>query len=111
MKLYDGGQPNQAVLDIIDANVRIPKETLGDVRAQIAACRTAERRWSELCQRYGTQEIGAHVEALWAYTERRVRQEITVMRPGVYEAEGLGTGPRFLRQSANQAQGQDRGHR
>ena len=89
LRLYEAGQPNQAVLDILEANVRIPKETLGDVRAQIAACRTAERRWADLCERYGPDEIEAHVEALWSYTERRVRQEIAGMKPGVYEAEGL----------------------
>lgn len=89
LKLYEGGKPNQAVLDIMEANVRIPKETLGDVRAQIAACRTAERRWADLCERYGPDQVAAHVEALWSYTERRVRQEIASMRSGVYEAEGL----------------------
>jgi N-methylhydantoinase B len=89
VKLYDAGVQNAAVFDILDANVRIPKETLGDIRAQIAACRTAERRWSDLCRRYGADMVEAHVEALWSYTERRVRQEIAAMRPGVYEAEGL----------------------
>jgi N-methylhydantoinase B len=89
VKLYEAGVPNQAVLDIMEANVRIPKETLGDVRAQIAACRTAERRWADLCRRYGADEMRAYVEALWDYTERRVVQEIGTMSPGVYEAEGF----------------------
>ena len=89
VKLYDRGVPNQGLLDVLAANVRIPKETLGDVRSQIAACRTGERRWVELCERYGANELEAYVEDLWAYTETMVRNEIRAMGEGVYHAEGL----------------------
>jgi len=89
VKLHDRGVPNQAILDVLAANVRIPKETLGDVRSQIAACRTGERRWNELCDRYGADELQAYVEDLWTYAETMVRSEIRAMRQGVYRAEGL----------------------
>jgi len=89
VKLYEGGAPNQGLLDVLAANVRIPKETLGDVRAQIAACRTGERRWIELCERYGADELVGYVQDFWAYTEAVVRDEIGRMREGVYRAEGL----------------------
>lgn len=88
VKLYEAGVPNQGLCDVIQANVRIPKETLGDIRAQIAACRTGQRGWAEICERYGTNEVEAHVAGLWAYTERRVRHEIAHMKAGSYVAEG-----------------------
>ena len=88
VKLYERGEPNQAILDVLGANVRIPKETLGDVRSQIAACRTGERRWVELCERYGVDELERYVDDLWDYAETMVRSEIRAMRQGLYHAEG-----------------------
>ena len=89
VKLYERGEPNQAILDVLAANVRIPKETLGDIRSQIAACRTGERRFIELCERYGATELERYVENLWQYAEAMVRGAIRSMRPGIYRAEGF----------------------
>src|SRR5882724_2322571 len=36
IKLYDAGTPNQAVFDIIEKNVRVSENLLGDLRAQLA---------------------------------------------------------------------------
>jgi N-methylhydantoinase B len=89
VKLYDAGVPNAALFDVIEAMVRIPKETMGDIRAQIAACRTGERRWLELCGKYGSRQLDTYVRHLWDYSEAVVRSEIAAMRPGTYRAEGL----------------------
>ncbi len=45
IKLEEGGRPNQAVYDIIGANVRNPTMNLGDIRAQLAAARTGSGGW------------------------------------------------------------------
>jgi len=37
VKLYDGGELNEAVLDMIRWNVRTPEQVTGDIRSQIAA--------------------------------------------------------------------------
>ena len=37
VKLYDAGEPNEAVLQLIRYNVRTPDEVVGDIRSQIAA--------------------------------------------------------------------------
>ena len=89
VKLYDGGVANEALFDVLRANVRIPKETLGDIRSQIAACRTGERRFVELCDRYGPDALQSYIDDLWDYSEARMRHEIAEMRDGVYEAVGL----------------------
>ena len=43
VRLYDRGEPAEAVFDFIDKNVRVPRQVLGDVRSQVAACLTGER--------------------------------------------------------------------
>src|SRR6266545_1800025 len=39
VKLYEQGRPNQALIDLIEANVRLPDMTLGDMYAQAASLR------------------------------------------------------------------------
>ena len=95
VKLYDGGTPNQAIFDVLAANVRIPKETLGDVRSQIAACRTGERRWVELCERYGADDLQGYVEDLWRYAETDGAQRDRRHAPRGRSSRGL-HGPRSL---------------
>lgn len=49
------GELVMEVVDIIQANVRLPLMSLGDLNAGIAACRIAERRVGEICERYGVE--------------------------------------------------------
>ena len=42
-RLYDGGVENTILLRLLEANSRQPVHVLGDLRAQLAACRVGER--------------------------------------------------------------------
>ena len=48
VKAYRKGEPNEEIIDIIRMNVRLPERAMGDLRAQIAAVKTGERRFLEL---------------------------------------------------------------
>ncbi len=74
------------VLGLLVANMRSPDERRGDLRAQIAAHRLAERRLAELTQRHGATAITDAMDALHAYSERVVRAAIATLPPGRYEA-------------------------
>ena len=76
LRLYDRGEPVEAVFEVIRANVRIPRMTLGDLAAQVAATTVAERALQELARRYGTERLAALMTGLIEHTERLVRQEI-----------------------------------
>jgi N-methylhydantoinase B len=69
------------------ARMRNPDERRGDLRAQLAAHRLAERRLDELCERRGRDEVAAAMDALYAYSERRMRAAIDELPDGRYEAE------------------------
>src|SRR5436309_1256205 len=75
------------LLRVILANMRNPDERRGDLRAQIAAHRLAERRLEELCARLGEDAVCAAMEELHAYSERIVRAAIARLPDGRYEAE------------------------
>ena len=82
LKLYDAGEPVEDVFKIIEANVRIPRMTFGDLGAQVAACAVAERAVLALAERHGRDELEAMLEALIDHTERLVRQEIATWPDG-----------------------------
>jgi N-methylhydantoinase B len=76
LRFYAEGEPVEEVHRLIEANVRIPRMTFGDLGAQVAACSVAERALQALAVRHGTAELAGLMEALIDYTERLVRQEI-----------------------------------
>ncbi len=83
-KLVRSGQINQAVLDLLLANVRTPEERAGDLRAQLAANRRGVQRVMELISRYGSGEVGAAMQGLLHYSERMTRRLLKALPDGVY---------------------------
>ena len=71
------------------ARMRNPEERRGDLRAQLAAQRLAERRVAELCERRGRGRVAAAMDELFAYSERVVRVGIAALPDGRYEAEDV----------------------
>jgi N-methylhydantoinase B len=71
------------------ARMRNPEERLGDLRAQLAAQRLAERRVAELCERRGRRRVAAAMDELFAYSERIVRAGIEALPDGRFEAEDV----------------------
>jgi N-methylhydantoinase B len=75
------------VEELFVANARNPGERRGDLRAQIAAHRLAERRIEELCARRGREAVSAAMDELYAYSERMVRAAIASLPDGRWESE------------------------
>ncbi|MCR9140171.1 MAG: hydantoinase B/oxoprolinase family protein [Alphaproteobacteria bacterium] len=73
LKLLDRGEPNYTIFAMIDKNVRDPQACAGDLRAQIASCRTGERRMQDLCARYGPDQLRALMAASLDYGEAYMR--------------------------------------
>ncbi|BBO79912.1 N-methylhydantoinase B [Desulfosarcina ovata subsp. sediminis] len=66
---------------------RVPDLWHGDVRAQIGACITGEKRTIELCQKYGVQTLRDFVEEWFDYASRRIKAEIQKLPSGEYSYE------------------------
>jgi N-methylhydantoinase B len=75
------------VLERFVAATRRPEERRGDLRAQLAAHRLAERRLDELCARRGFDRVAAASDELYAYSERMVRAALAQLPDGRGEAE------------------------
>ncbi len=87
LKLYKAGKINQDLVDIIRINVRIPTRALGDLRAQVTAVKTGERRFLELIERYGREEVAAAIAAIMDHSETKARARTRTIPEGTYEAE------------------------
>ncbi|MEO1190744.1 MAG: hydantoinase B/oxoprolinase family protein [Pseudomonadota bacterium] len=76
VKLVEAGKPVRAIFAIIANNVRDPKGSAGDLRAQIAGCRTGERRLTGLYRRCGKEAFTALAQACLDYSETYVRRSL-----------------------------------
>ncbi|MCE3250550.1 MAG: hyuB, partial [Geminicoccaceae bacterium] len=84
VKFIERGVANQALWDVIALNVRTPEKVIGDLQAQLAACRSAEREMTELFARYGVEVVLAAGQQLQDYAEALTRAEIAEFPDGVY---------------------------
>src|ERR671937_1796071 len=76
-------------LELLVEQMRNPDERRGDLRAQLAAHHVAERRIAELCGRRGRDAVIAAMDALYTYSERRMRTGIATLPAGRYEARDV----------------------
>src|SRR5438876_11764809 len=72
-KYQKAGVVNQELVDIIRMNVRIPERAMGDLRAQVTAVKTGERRFLELVRRYGRDEVTASIRNIMDNSEAAAR--------------------------------------
>jgi N-methylhydantoinase B len=77
---------DDATLTAIVERMRNHDERRGDLRAQLAAHRLADKRIGELCARRGVDAVRAAMDELFAYSERRMRAGIAALPDGTYDA-------------------------
>jgi N-methylhydantoinase B len=89
VKAFRKGEVNEELMDIIRMNVRIPERAMGDLRAQIAAVKTGEKRFLELLRKYGRDGVLDGIEAIFDQSEAAARDAVRSIPDGVYEAESF----------------------
>ena len=99
VKLFEKGVLNEALVDMIRANVRFPDASIGDMWAQVASLKTGDKRFVEICDRYGADLVMAAIDRLLDQGETISLKELAKLPKGVFEAEdwidddGIGNGP------------------
>lgn len=83
LKLMKGGEPDPALVALIGRNVRVPRESLGDIWALVSACRMLERRVVDLLDETGVDlnRVGAEVQRR---SESAMRRAIADTPDGTY---------------------------
>lgn len=89
VKAWRAGVPNDELLAIIRMNVRLPERAMGDLKAQVAAVKTGERRFQELLRKYGRQAVLGAMELIFDHSEKVAREAVRNIPDGTYEAESF----------------------
>jgi N-methylhydantoinase B len=76
----------QETLVFFSSNSRTPSERLGDLKAQVAANVTGERRLISLVEKYGYEVFVDACESSFDYARRLVQKRLLSLKKGTYEA-------------------------
>ena len=100
VKLFEEGRLNQTIDKVIAKNTRFPDKVRGDMRAQIAACLSAEKAYLQLLEKYGRLTLRSYTNEMHDYAEQLMRTEIEGIPDGVYTyrdyIDGLGDPPEAI---------------
>lgn len=91
------------IVDILRRNGRFGYSLVGDMNAQIAACRKGEERFQAIIDRFGLETIWAARDEIFRQSGQLDRETIACIPDGTYTAEGfldndgIGTEPVMVR--------------
>lgn len=86
-KLYEAGEPNALLHDIIKHNVRTPDHVFGDLAAQVSSGRAGGERLIALCKRAGIKDIEELSDEIIERSETATRNAIRALPGGVWQGE------------------------
>ncbi len=89
LRVYEAGRRVEPVWHMLRDNIRASEMVVGDIEAQIAACRLGAERFLELIAEHGMDQVSAASEELMDYAERMLRRRIEELPDGEYSAEGF----------------------
>jgi N-methylhydantoinase B len=98
-RIYNGGEPREDIIDLLRRNGRFGYSLVGDMNAQVAACRTGETRFQAVLDRYGYDTYLEARNEIYRQSEQLEREAVAAIPDGTYRAEGfldddgLGHGP------------------
>lgn len=86
VRVYDEGRKVEPVWQILRSNIRIADLVVGDMEAQVAAARIGADRYAALLDQYGLDTVTGAYEDLLDYSEKLMRDAITAIPDGEYNA-------------------------
>jgi N-methylhydantoinase B len=89
VKLFKRGELDREILSIIQSNIRVADQRIGDIKAQAAALLVGERRLAEMLDRHGEATLRDAIAAIRDRATERMRAEIRRMPDGLYRSEAF----------------------
>jgi N-methylhydantoinase B len=87
LKIYNAGEPNKTLIDMIRANVRLPDHVIGDIEAQISANETSGRKLKELLVEFNIDDMSPLASAILSRSESVMRAAIEEVPDGKWSHE------------------------
>lgn len=80
------GRRNEELVNIVSANVRVPRQVLGDFEAQLTANEVGVRRVQEFLEDVGLDDLQSLAHAVQSRAENAMRRAISEVPDGVYSS-------------------------
>ena len=97
VKIYERGTARDDIIDLYLSNLRYRDLLYGDLLAQLGSIQKGRDRLIELCDEYGAADVERYVEAILAYADRRMSEQMEQIPDGEYQgscwidSDGLST--------------------
>ncbi len=85
-KLYEAGRRNETLFDIIERNVRVPGEVLGDIHAMVGATEKMQQAVDRLVREYDLPDLALLTDEIIGRTDRAMRAAIRGVPDGTYHS-------------------------
>ncbi len=89
VRIIDKGNINQALLDVILQNSRVPETTRGDFWAGVSSTRAGESRVKALSEKYGADTLVYAMADYIALGEAQARTALKELPHGIFEANEM----------------------
>jgi N-methylhydantoinase B len=89
VKLFKRGVLDREILSIIQSNIRVAEQRIGDIKAQAAALLVGEQRLREMVARHGLPTLRTAIAGISDRAAERMRAEIRRIPEGTYSAEAF----------------------
>ena len=86
MKIMEGFEIKQEVMELFLQNVRVPQLQGLDLKGQIASNNVARKKILELVKRYGVATMKDCYKEIIDFSEEKTLERIRILPPGIYEA-------------------------
>jgi N-methylhydantoinase B len=84
VRFYRAGKPLSDIFDLVSGNTRTPRDTAGDLRAQMNACVVGGRRYQQLLDEYSIATVEHCIDEVIQATEQAMRAAIRAFPDGTY---------------------------
>jgi N-methylhydantoinase B len=85
-KLYEAGERNEAIDEIIRGNVRLPHQAIGDIEALRSGNTLGQERLEEAIEEYGRETFDRVTGEVLNRSEQALRDELAALPDGTYES-------------------------
>ena len=83
-KLYEAGQLNELIIEIVRTNVRIPEQVMGDIMANVSCNEVGGREVLAFMDEYGLEDLTQLSAAIRSQSEIAMRAKIREFKDGTY---------------------------
>ena len=78
-RLYENGEPRADIIDFLRRNSRFGYGLVGDMNAQVAACRTGEIRMRAILDRFGLETVRTARDEIFRQSEQSEREAVSAI--------------------------------